>query len=316
MKALGLTVIGISLGALALSPGGASAFDFSVDPASPAIQPAVSGGITPDDVLVPGPAVRFLGTQLGLQDNVTAGQYDNLDALSYGQDSLRGPLFFSVDRVSVGLPGTAVYQQAALGVSDAAGDVFQTQIPPDNNNILVVDEQQIGLTGGLSGDDLNGLELNSSPNPFVYFSIDRLSATNGYGTGSLAADILISSLHGSFSTYAAHGIMGLLADDNLDALVLLDGGAKGVADAGDVAWFSLDAFSPTLASLGYSPADIFETRFDGTFARKFTAAQLGLAASDELDALDTPAPASLPLLLAGLAALRLRRRRGMCDHNR
>ena len=37
-----------------------------------------------------------------------------------------GPLFFSVDRVAVGLPTTAVNAQAQPGVEDTHGDVFKS----------------------------------------------------------------------------------------------------------------------------------------------------------------------------------------------
>jgi len=76
---------------------------FSIDPASPSI----NGNITPDDVLQPGPAVATQGTSLGLKDSVLTGNFDNLDALTYGQDQVRRPLFkipifFSVDRLAFG----------------------------------------------------------------------------------------------------------------------------------------------------------------------------------------------------------------------
>src|SRR6266545_4794215 len=87
-----------------LYPGNATAINFAVDPASPSI----NGNITPDDVLLPGPAVFIQGRNLGLQDSFFTGFFDNLDALSYGQDPIRNPLFFSVDRVAVGLPGSDV----------------------------------------------------------------------------------------------------------------------------------------------------------------------------------------------------------------
>src|SRR5688572_9038621 len=111
---------------LGCSPAAMAApITFSIDPASPAID----GNITPDDILQPGPSVYRHGTSLGLQDGFFGGVFDNLDALSYGRDPIVNPLFFSVDRVAVGLPGSAVNSQAAPGSEEAAGDVYRA-LPP------------------------------------------------------------------------------------------------------------------------------------------------------------------------------------------
>jgi len=175
---------------------------FSIDPASPANK----GSITPDDVLKAGPVVYTPGSSLGLKDNFASGEYDNLDALSYGQDGFGSPpetkLYFSVDRVAVGRQGTAVYEQAQQ--QEAAGDVFFT-IPGSGTNSLYIDEEQLGLTAGFFGDDLDALDVNDSPAPFTYFSIDRFSASNGFGSGDLANDIFKSLGNGSYSIYASGG---------------------------------------------------------------------------------------------------------------
>src|SRR4051794_20398397 len=150
---------------------------FSVDPASPSID----GNITPDDVLVPGPngpVVFIQGSSLGLKDNFFGGVFDNLDALSNGTDPIRNPLFFSVDRVAVGLPGTAVFDQARPGVASAAGDVYQA-LPPFGSNSLVINETQLRLKPGFFGDDVNALEFDLRRNDPKYFSIDALSASIG-----------------------------------------------------------------------------------------------------------------------------------------
>jgi|GEM_PF-3779043 len=118
---------------------------FSIDPASPAI----NGDITPDDLLRTGPTVLTQGRDLGLQDNFIAGSYDNLDALSYGKDPITQPwyfttpetkrnsVYFSVDRVSVGLPGSAVYKDAQPGVESAAGNIYRA-FPPTGSNSLYI----------------------------------------------------------------------------------------------------------------------------------------------------------------------------------
>ena len=300
---------------------------FSIDPASPAIV----GNITPDDVLKTGPVVHTEGLSLGLKDNFFSGDFDNLNALSYGQDPIMNPLFFSVDRVAVGLPGSDVYSQAQPGVEEAAGDVYTT-LPPFGSNSLFIDEQQLGLTPGFFGDDLDALELDSEPNPWTYFSIDSLSATNGYGAGDLANDILISDGSGGFGIFAPGEVqvlpsgdrvgIGLDPFDDLDALVLLDVINPGVLDPRvDLALFSLSTFSSSAYTFSgnpyspgvkgfLSPADILFTDFTGSFSLWASASDIGLYSYDEVNALDTvPEPATITLMVIGFAGLGFHRYR-------
>lgn len=269
---------------------------FSVDPASPAIE----GTITSDDVLRPEPAIITPAFSLGLQDN-PPGDVDSLNALSYGKD-VGDILYFSVDRVAIGLPGTDVNLQARPASEEAAGDVYQT-LPPLGDNILFIDEEDLGLTPGFFGDDLDSVELDSLPMPFTYFSIDSLSATNGFGAGGLASDILISDGSGSFGVFAdGFSDIGLFNEDDLDALILQDNCSFGVLDPGcDIALFSVSTFSPsafTFTGNPYipgvqeflSPADILLTSFTGSFSLFAEAEAIGLFPDDEVDALDTLPP--------------------------
>lgn len=277
---------------------------FSVDPASPSID----GAITPDDVLVPGPAVFIEGTDLGLVDDFFSGLFDNLNALSFGKDPIRTPLFFSVDRVAVGLPDTDVFSEAAPASEEAAGDVYRS-LPPVVDNALVIDEEDLGLVPGFFGDDLDALSLDGVPTPFVYFSVDFLSLSAD------PTDILVSDGSGGFSVCAdGETAIGLDAADDIDALVLLDRDLDGECDPlVDLALFSLSTFSPSTFTGGagpWSPADVLITDFSGSFSLFASAASLGLRDDDELDALDTiPEPASGLLAAAGLVAVGVARRR-------
>ena len=88
---------------------------FSVDPASPLVAfPPPSES----DLLAAGPTVVLPDVAMGL------GPFDNLNALSTGKEQIITHVQFSVDRFSVGLPGTAVDTEAL--VFDAAGDTFSS----------------------------------------------------------------------------------------------------------------------------------------------------------------------------------------------
>lgn len=290
---------------------------FSIDPASPAIGAA----ITPDDVLKAGPVVHIQGTNLGLQDAFSAGVFDNLADFSFGKDPIQDPLYFSVDRVAIGLPGTAVFDQASPAVASAAGDVYRA-LPPFGSNQLYIEETTLGLTPGFFGDDIDGLELDTEPAPNTYFAIDRLSATNGFGAGTLASGLLVSPGNGSFGIYATFAQIGLDPFDAIDGLILLDRALDQSADPGvDIALFSLDPFSPdtfTFTGLPYlpcvpghmSPADVCVTTFTGTFALWASAPDIGLRPDDNVDALDTvPEPTTSSLLGVALLFLFVARRR-------
>ncbi|MDZ4278960.1 MAG: dockerin type I domain-containing protein, partial [Dehalococcoidia bacterium] len=83
--------------------------------------------------------------------------------------------------------------------------------------------------------------------------------------------------------YAAGDALGLQAGDDIDGLCVADEspGAPTYEPGSDTVLFSLAAGSPTLTSLGASAADVLAP---GPSVR-YTAAQLGLQAGDDLDAL-------------------------------
>ena len=106
--------------------------------------------------------------------------------------------------------------------------------------------------------------------------------------------------------------MGLLTNDDLDALALLDLNSDGIVAPGtDMALFSLAPGSPTLINLGASPADLFLTTFNNGNILRYPAGSLGLQTNDNVDALEVqlPEPATLGLLLLGGLALLGRSRR-------
>ena len=288
---------------------------FAIDPASPSID----GNITPDDVLRTGPAVLQQGTGLALQDDFFSGFFDNLNALSYGQDPVTRPppgrdlpIYFSVDRVAVGVPGSAVHTEAAPGSEEAAGDVFVTSFPGvSGTNNQFIDEEALGLVPGFFGDDLDALELDSYASPYYYFSVDGLSLSLDW------TDLWAGTGNGTVYQYAdGESQIGLHADDDIDALILFDVNLDNRATPGvDMALFSLSTFSPstfTYSGGAYrpgeqgalSPSDILFTDFTGSFSLWAAAADVGLLAHDELNALDTVSePGTWALLALGLVFL-------------
>ena len=263
----------------------AHGFVFSLDPNSSSID----GNITPDDILTNNLSVVTQGTALGLQDNYFGGVFDILNALSYGQDSLSSlSTTFTVDRLSAGLPETAVREQALI--SEQAGSIFTTSLSSDNQ--LLNDPSSLGLTPGFFGDGLNSLSDEPSGS-LTYFSISAFSASNGFGTGGLSSDILISNGSGSFSVFADGATMGLDEADDINSLILFDGGTIGQLDPGiDQAIFSLSSFSPstfTFTGNNYipglkgslSPADQLFTDFTGSFSSCASASAQGIDPEDD-----------------------------------
>ena len=123
---------------------------------------AISGSIVPDQHLVP---VAYFGQFPHIYINAMSGYHEE------PADEI--PLFFSVDRISMGMPNTAVNNQALL--NQQPGDIFRALgtypnplqlfgiLPPDagyvpgafltpgtgsGDNTLAVDESQLTLTAG------------------------------------------------------------------------------------------------------------------------------------------------------------------------
>ncbi len=230
------------------------------------------------------------GTDLGLQDDVSGGFIDILNALSYGDDPITRSLSFTVDRTSTGLSETAVNEQALI--QEQSSSIFREEPSFIGTNKLLNDASSLGLTSGLFGDGLNSLS-SSFGGGNIYFSINLFSASNGFGANGLSSDILISSGDGSFSIFADGSTMGLMPGDDIDALILLDRGTKGVLDPGlDQAVFSLSSFSANALTItgnlyefgvpgSLSPADLLFTDFTGNFFGYVSALDQGLIPEDD-----------------------------------
>ena len=110
-------------------------------PGPPGPNPAAPGPLPPPGMMVHSmlPPAPVTGRDLGIAP--TALGYVELDALSYGNDPLDVPFpdpnnpvyhVFSVDEFAIGLPGSAVRTEGALGNMEASADTFfkvKTELP-------------------------------------------------------------------------------------------------------------------------------------------------------------------------------------------
>jgi hypothetical protein len=252
----------------------------------------LANGPTPifgDDILLPGPGAYLNLMGVGL----------DINALSIAHDPLAPPASFefSIDRVSMGFPGTAASVEAAA--MDQACDIYST--PADGSNTLLWDGDgvltlpnpptpMLGLVeqGPMEGimDDLDAWENDIiGPGTLIFFSLDMATA---FGVGMSAADVLMAPAIPGYdapipppATYATALELGLdpIMDD-IDALVVFDDGDY-VFGPGDYILFSLAPSSPS-----FLPGDILQASFGSPIIPLIPAGSLGLAPSDNVDALD------------------------------
>jgi len=282
---------------------------------------------------------------------IPPGLFINNDGFCYGYLDPAGVLMpviweFSVDPLSVGLAGTSVALEAAGGLGgpgDHPADIYAS--PAGSGvNFLSFDGDgvanpllgpAIGLIEpvGTPGDDVDGYDsrILSGDITTIYFTVDPFSL----GVAPLAdpSDIYVSpipplgpyDIAPSAFLYAPAIALGLIPGvDNVDALVVVENGdgvfaPPGIGLAPDVIYFSLAPGSASLGAagpyFGASPADILFADSSGAAGVYALAGTLGLAGSDNLDALDArfvavPEPTVLALFGLGLLAL-LRRRRNL-----
>ena len=281
----------------AASPPDPQSVSFTVG----ANDPLVAQGVMPADILSAGGNATILCDDLGLLcvDPIAS---DVIGGLSYGQDFVSTedlPIQFSVAQGSLGLPGTAVQVESACSLSEPQADVFATA--GDASNVQVLDGD--GIACGVNSSA--GLYLEEEPTSSDLAALDgeacALADPNCDGVpenpvfltlapgspslaafGASSADILMAGVDNVPLEWANHAALGLDASDVIDALCVLDNG-DGVYGGGDQALFSLAPGSPTLAARSFSPADLLAP--SSPPSRRFTAASLGLQATDDVDAI-------------------------------
>ena len=322
-----------SLSFLVLSSfvGTANAGTFSVALGGPS-------GLPGDEVFAPGPIPGGVG-----------GTPFEVDGLSYGHFgvnnlSVVGGLEFSVDPAAVSaFAGSPIGMEVGSGEA-ASSDIYGAPFPPVGAHFGVWDGDGVGpgpngpggspplglIDGPVGGDDVDAWDsrIPAVLPPALYYSLDPASAG---AVGAAPGDILIAALApgyaGTGAIYAPLAALGLVAGDDVDALVIIENdGMPGVFTPGvDAIVFSLAPGSPTLGGFGLSAADILIDAGAagplgiptvgglGTPGFVVPAAALDLAFTDNLNALDIivqiPEPGTFSLLGLSLVGLLLRRRR-------
>lgn len=228
-------------------------------------------------------------------------------------------LWFSVDRHSTGLDGTAVRQQVGRQAADifVAGDLAHL---PAGTNAVAIDNLELELPDGANIDA--AYWFSWQPERAFLFTLSPGSPTLAL-LGATAADILIHHTDNTMAIFRGAAESGLLPGDVIDAFQIAEN-----TSTGDAEWlFSLAPGSPTLAALGgASPADLL-TGAGGKVRVQTPAWMIGLNATDNLDMIGgtfdcsleakadnckIPEPGSLALAAAALALLaapRARRKR-------
>lgn len=293
-----------TLQASAPAPMLAGAPDFEAQTFSYSIardSPSVTTGVHPADLLGAGGVLLIACGDLGLLcDDPTGGTVDDIVGLSFGDDFAghgAPPVDFSVRSGGQGLAGTAVRAEAGCTPAEAGADGFAATLNGSNSQDLDGDGVACAANAGYglalvespTADEVDALaqdpcaavddDCDGTPEHGVLLTLGPDSPTLA-AIGATSADILLATAGELPEVWATGAALGLRSGDVVDGLCVGENG-DGSYGAGDRLLLSLRAGSPSLGAWGLAAGDLLRA----PLRRAFGAAQLGLAAADDVDAL-------------------------------
>jgi hypothetical protein len=268
-------------------------------------------------------------------DEIASFSFGRDGTLLEGLGPTDGNVFFSIDRSSRGpdcsdirflasrsppRQATAIFVAPATASFGRYVDCPTAVVPPASTgtrHFMVTDGTALGLRPMITDmdqDDVTGIELSTFAGGDPVYATFRGPSFTGPGVNQGATIFVLPPQRdeefdrATLQVFSLAAGLGLDPADRIDALALSDvtprpGGGQPLAqrnqvmDAGlDEALFSLANSSPSLAARGFAPGDVLYSTFDGNPPTVFlSATALGLAPSDELDALDImPSAAWIP----------------------
>ncbi len=272
--------------------------DFSFD----ALSPEYPARSCADIIDTGGILTVYTAAQLGL------AAVDEMDAFSYGKDELV-PMgqnswriaIYSVDRTTVGVGGSVIQAHSTFPGNGAAGDeyskVWNASGIAGGIPALWRDAPAHLLTPLPGQSDEDALDWFRKevygPPASVYLSLDPVAAAGW----SHPAEILLQAAPGAGAVlpvpYATIAATGLLPGDDIDALAVMDVGAVGTFDAGDIVYVSLTPGSATLGAIGATAASIIQLAPGAAPVEIVSEDKLGLLPlTDNLNALSVYDPSA------------------------
>ncbi|MBU0639238.1 MAG: hypothetical protein KKB50_10275 [Planctomycetes bacterium] len=235
-----------------------------------------SGNVAPDPVLV------ARGQPFNVQDQAAKHQASGDAYMSLLLFDRSGPIPPSPLLGSHSNNNTLVINQG-----DAGGVDFSLKPAGSPTTTYPPGQPRDNVNGGASsgGSSLSPrVELD-----YIFFSLTAGSPSliTLPGTGS-GADIYIdnnTAIPGGEQLYAAPYLLGLMAEDDIDALIVFDDGDHIFTFGLDQVIFSLAPGSPSLDGF-FSSGDLFTSHGGGVFDLYAEGSQIGLAFGDNLNMVD------------------------------
>jgi hypothetical protein len=144
---------------------------------------------------------------------------DNLNALDIDVPPGTKPLFFSVAPGALGAAGSAV---ATVAADELGCTVFSSEL--DGDNAVAFSCADLGLVPGDDIDALVVLGVGDEPRRLLFSvtpgSVGAAATGVAQQVGQAAADVFASDGSGTNTTYIEERALGLLADDDVDALAV------------------------------------------------------------------------------------------------